>query len=60
MMKLKEFIESIGDAEAARLFGVTIRCAAGWRRGERIPNRRNAVKIISASNGAIAFEDLYR
>lgn len=58
-MKLATFIESIGDKEAARLFGVTERAAASWRRGERSPKKEHAQTIVVATDGQVSFEDIY-
>jgi len=42
MNNLPVFIETVGDAEAARLFGVAERTAASWRRRERYPRAPQA------------------
>jgi DNA-binding transcriptional regulator YdaS (Cro superfamily) len=58
-MKLATFIESVGDKEAARLFRVTTRAVASWRRGERIPKREHAQVIVIATDGQVSFDDIY-
>lgn len=48
-MNLKDFIASVGDEKAAKMFGVKIRTAAAWRRGERIPHSTHAKRIMKKS-----------
>ena len=56
---LPAFIQEVGDAEAARLFGVTVRAAQSWRRGERVPKPDTAARIVRASKGRVSFESCY-
>lgn len=58
-MDLKGFIEQLGDAKAAKLFGVKQRTAAAWRRGERTPRPKQVQKIIKASGGELSYEAIY-
>ena len=58
-MSLSAYIEKIGDAKAAKLFGVKIRTVASWRRGERIPQPKRAAIIVRASRGVITLEDIF-
>jgi hypothetical protein len=48
-MTLPEYIASIGDAKAARLFRVKIRTVAAWRRKERTPRKEHAAIIVAKS-----------
>jgi hypothetical protein len=59
LMDLPAFIEDLGDAEAAKLFGVKERTAASWRRQERKPRPTQIPKIIKASKGTLSYETIY-
>lgn len=48
-MRLSDYIKRVGDARAARLFGVKVRTAAAWRRGERMPRKEHAAVIVRKS-----------
>lgn len=48
-MKLSDYIKRVGDAKAARIFGVKERTAASWRRGERMPRKEHASVIVKKS-----------
>lgn len=56
-MELKAFIEQVGDAKAARLFGVSARTAQSWRLGERIPRKELADVIVRKS--PVTYEGIY-
>lgn len=56
-MNLKDFISSVGDAKAARLFGVEERTAASWRRGERTPRPKHVERIVKKS--PVTYEGIY-
>ena len=58
-MDLKTYINQIGDEEAARLFGVSVRTAASWRRGERIPRPTRALVIEVATKRKVKIADCY-
>ncbi len=58
-MDLPDFIKSMGDAEAARLFGVTERAVMSWRLGDRQPRPATASQIIAASKGRLNWQDIY-
>jgi len=58
-MKLREYIEMIGDEEAARLFSVKPRTAASWRRGERYPRPKQAAVIVEKTKGRVTYADIY-
>ena len=58
-MRLNAYIETIGDAAAAELFGVKERTAASWRRGERLPRPEQAERIVSASRGRVTYSEIY-
>ena len=63
-MKLSEFIQTIGDAEAAKLFGVKPRTIGSWRRHERLPRSRRAKAIVDATRhhpaGSVDFDGIYQ
>lgn len=56
-MKLSEYIQQVGDDEAARLFEVKRRTVQAWRRGERTPRREQAHVIVERS--PVTFEGIY-
>jgi DNA-binding transcriptional regulator YiaG len=56
-MRLDKYITKTGDKAAAQLFGVAVRTAASWRRGERIPSPEAARIIVSLS--PVTFEGIY-
>lgn len=56
---LPEFIESVGDDEAARLFGIKRRTAESWRRRERYPKVASAPRIIEATRGRVDYAGIY-
>jgi DNA-binding transcriptional regulator YdaS (Cro superfamily) len=58
-MRLNKYIEAIGDAAAAELFGVKERTAASWRRGERRPRPEQAAVIVEASRGKVSYAEIY-
>lgn len=58
-MTLADYITHVGDEAAAAEFGVEVRTAASWRRGERSPRPRKAAEIIRVSGGRFAFDDIY-
>ena len=57
-MTLPEYIKSIGDAKAARLFGVKVRTVGAWRRLERRPRKEHAAVIVKKS--PVTYADIYR
>lgn len=56
-MRLPDYIKLIGDAKAASLWGVKERTVASWRRGERVPRREQAAKIVTSS--PVSYADIY-
>lgn len=58
-MTLKDFIESLGPNEAARLFGVKRRTVDSWRRGERAPRPAKAKEIVNLTGGVVTLSDCY-
>lgn len=48
-MRLKEFIEQVGEERAARLFRVPRRVIQSWRYGQRRPRGPKALEIIKKS-----------
>lgn len=59
-MNLSQYIEKIGDEEAAKRFRVKKRTAASWRRGERKPLPDKMKEIIKASKGELSsYESAY-
>ncbi len=58
-MRLPEYIKLIGDKKAAEVFQVTERAVASWRRGERIPQRKQAMRIVTATHGIVTFNEIY-
>lgn len=56
-MNLVEFLTTIGDAEAARLFGVKVRTVQSWRLRDRIPRPQQAAIIVSKS--PVTYEGIY-
>lgn len=59
VMKLSTYIENVGDAVAAELFGVEERTAASWRLHERSPRPAKAREIVTATKGKVSFADCY-
>lgn len=58
-MKLTTYIEQIGDAEAAKRFGVKLRTVQSWRRGERRPRPTQIPAIIEGSDGKVTVSGIY-
>jgi len=58
-MDLTAFIAEVGDERAAKLFGVTVRTAASWRRRERLPRPKQVPNIVKASKGKVTIEGVY-
>lgn len=56
-MKLKEYIEQVGDEQAAKLFKVKTRTALSWRLGERRPRKEHAARIVKVS--PVTYEGIY-
>ena len=57
-LTLKKYIEIHGDSAASKLLGFNKRTVASWRRGERKPSLKNAIKIINMNN-QLSLEDCY-
>lgn len=57
---LKDYLTSLGDAKAAKIFGVTERAAMSWRLGERRPRPDKALEIVKRSRGRVRFDQIYR
>lgn len=58
-MNLSDYIATIGDKAAARLFGIPERVAKSYRLGERAPRRDRAQKIIDATSGKVDWAGIY-
>jgi|TARA_R100001129_G_scaffold83189_1_gene56598 hypothetical protein len=56
---LKQYIEFIGNKEAASLFNCSIHSIKAWRYGHRQPSVDQAKLIIRASEGKLDFESIY-
>ena len=56
-MTLIEYIETVGDAAAAKVFGVKVRTAKSWRLGDRIPRPKIAKRIIRLA--PLTYEGIY-
>lgn len=58
-MNLSEYIATIGDKAAAKLFGVSERVAQSYRNGERRPRPERAQRIIDATGGKVDWAGIY-
>jgi hypothetical protein len=58
-MKLREYLTAIGDAQAAKLFGISERAARSYRYGVRTPKPATARQIVRRSKGALSMQDIY-
>jgi DNA-binding transcriptional regulator YdaS (Cro superfamily) len=58
-MRLQDFIKTVGDATAAKLFGVKERTAMSWRLGDRRPRPAKAAEIVRMTKGKVGFTDIY-
>ena len=67
-MKLKNYIENMGDAEFAKKLKISERCAYSWRKGDRKPPAHMAIKINRMTKrldakgkvfGVVTFEECY-
>ena len=56
-MNLRDFLTTVGDEKAAKLFRTKIRTVASWRRGERLPRFNLAKRIVSKS--PVTYEGIY-
>ena len=56
-MNLKTFIEKVGDAKAAKLFGVKPRTVMSWRLGDRTPRPKHAKTIVA--NSPVTMNGIY-
>ena len=59
-MELKQYIQENGDNKCAELFNVKPRTVASWRRGERHPRPEQANQIVSATNGVVTMNGIYK
>ena len=57
--KLKEYIEFLGQREAAEKFGCSEASCKAWRYGYRQPTINQAKQIIKATDGRLDFESIY-
>jgi len=48
-MNLKQYLEKLGDAKAAKKFGIKERTIRSWREGDRTPRPEHARLIVSLS-----------
>lgn len=58
-MNLREYIETIGDEEAAKVLGVKVRTIKSWRYGARVPRPAKALDIVKKTHGLLTFENIY-
>ena len=56
-MTLPEYIASMGDEKAARLFGVEKRTVMSWRLRDRTPRPVQAERIVA--NSPVTLEGIY-
>lgn len=56
-MKLSEYIESVGDEKAAKLFRTKVRTVISWRLLERRPRPEQAEIIVKKS--PVTYEGIY-
>ena len=56
---LKEYIEFLGQREAAEKFGCSEASCKAWRYGYRQPTINQAKQIIKATDGRLDFESIY-
>jgi len=57
-MRLKDFIERVGEEEAARTFEVPLRTVRSWRYGQRRPNYKRARLIVERS--PVTMDGIYK
>jgi len=58
-VQLHEYIDSLGDAEAAKRLGITPRTARNWRLRWRRPKPKDARRIEQRTRGAVTFAECY-
>lgn len=58
IMKLSELIETVGEAEIAKLTGAKERTVSSWRRGERTPSSATALVIFKRYTGFISLAEI--
>lgn len=58
-MNLSTYIQKNGDTYCAKLFNVTRRTIASWRRAERVPRPEKAIEIVAATKGKIDVSGMY-
>lgn len=56
---LPEFIESIGEDAAARLFEVPVRTVLSWKYLDRRPRRAMAKRIAQCTKGRVSIAEIY-
>lgn len=59
ILTLPQFIESVGDEAAARLFEAELRTVQSWRRRERLPRPEKAQRMVALSDGRLTMESIY-
>lgn len=58
-MSLQKYLADIGDAVAAKRFGITERAARSYRSGQRKPKPKVALKMVKKSGGALTLASIY-
>ena len=58
-MKLKEYIQKVGEQELADKMNVSKNTFISWRYGARQPSVKQAKKLISMTGRALDWEDIY-
>jgi len=59
ILTLPQFIESVGDEAAARLFDAEVRTVQSWRRRERLPRPDKAQHMVAAAGGCLSMDSIY-
>lgn len=60
LMSLQQYFKDLGDAAAAKRFGITERAARSYRTGWRRPKPDLALKIVKASKGKVTMAHIYK
>lgn len=58
-MRLKDYIETMGDRAFADWIGVSRRIVTDWRNGNRIPRPKAARQIVKKTGGRVSLADIY-
>ena len=58
-LNLSEYIQFLGNKEAANIFGCSEATCKSWRYGYRQPSISQAKKIIKITEGGLNYESIY-